>query len=86
MSAPFGGHPTFAQYLLWAREREGCTVQTGIIHGSSGRIHALTRIVAPNGKWVIDIGTGQHEYLVPTQIAHFDRRLGLNSGYFSLDG
>ena len=35
MAFPFGGHPTFGEYLAWARER-GCVVHSGI-DGRTGR-------------------------------------------------
>lgn len=83
MSFPFGGHPTFARYLAWATE-QGCTVQTGYTVDGHGRTHTLTRIVSPNGKWVVEAGTQQSDYLVPTTIARLDRRLGLTSPFLSL--
>lgn len=80
MARPFGGHPTFAQYLQWAKA-QGCTIQTGVIG-----VHGVTKIVSPDGKrWVIEAETQQSSYLVPTTIARLDRRLGLKSPWFSID-
>lgn len=76
---PFGGHPTFAEYLVWAHQ-QGCEVQSGV---DSQRSVAITRIVAPNGNWVIE-ATPQKEFLLPTTIGRLDRRLGLKSPWFSL--
>jgi hypothetical protein len=79
MSAfPFGGHPTFTQYLDWARE-QGCAVQVGVDTEES---ILLTKIVAPSGKWVIEAGTLPHERLDPATIGRLDRRLGLTSPWF----
>jgi hypothetical protein len=75
---PFGGHPTFAQYLDWARS-EGCKVQTGV---DTEQSILLTKIVAPSGKWVIEVGTLPHEHLAPTTVGRLDRRLGLISPWF----
>lgn len=82
MALPFGNHPTFGQYLLWARD-QGCTVRWGVNQGTG---QSVTRIVPPDGKrWVIESGMPQSEYLTPTTIARFDRRLGLKSPWFSID-
>ena len=82
---PFGGHPLFAEYLRWAREEHNCTSQSGYITDEDGRAHTLTKIEAPSGRWVIEVGTRQDEHLVPTTIARLDRRLGLVSPWFSID-
>jgi hypothetical protein len=44
----------------------------------------VTRIEAPDGKWVVEVGTEQHEFLAPTTVSRFDRRLGLKSPFASL--
>lgn len=85
MSNPFGGHPTFSQYLQWAKDEEGCTIKTGVRTMPSGNMVPLTIISHPNGNHVIEPGTSQTDYLVPTQIAYFDRRLGITSPFFSID-
>ena len=85
MSNPFGGHPTFAQYLQWTKEEEGCTIQTGVRTIRDGQMVSLTIIQHPNGNHVMEPGTSQHDYLVPTQIAYLDRRLGIASPFFSID-
>ena len=84
MAFPFGGHPTLGDYLRWAAS-VGCTVNSGYAQSADGKTVCLTRIVSPDGqRWVIEIGTEQHEYLMPTTIGRFDRRLGLTSLWFSL--
>jgi len=85
MSAPFGGHPSFAQYLAWAKE-QGCTIGHGVLMTKDGRSMSVTKITAPSGKWVHEIGTQHGEYLVPTTISRLDRRLGLTSPFFAIDG
>ena len=39
----------------------------------------MTRITAPSGKHVIIVDYEQEERLLPTFVAHLDRRLGLTS-------
>jgi hypothetical protein len=78
MSFPFGGHPTFGQYMAWAAQR-GCQVNSGVRSSpNDGAPVSVTRIVSPDGKrWVID-ATDQTEYLTATTIARLNRRLGLD--------
>jgi hypothetical protein len=75
---PFGGHPTFAQYLDWAIS-QGCEVKTGVDTDES---ILLTKIIAPSGRWVVEAGTLPHEHLAPSTIGRLDRRLGLVSPWF----
>ena len=84
MSQPFGNHPTLAQYLNWARE-QGCTVQSGYQTDEHGQPIGIIRVVASGGRWLILPDLGKDEYLVPTTIARFDRRLGMRSPFFSVD-
>ncbi len=81
---PFGGHPQFADYCDWALQ-QGCKVQSGYTVTPDGKTMSVTRITAPSGKWVYEVGTQQGEFLVPTTIARLDRRLGLKSPFFSID-
>jgi hypothetical protein len=84
MAAPFGGHPTFGDYLRWALE-QGCAVRSGYAVGPGGQTHSQTIIVSPDeSRWVIEAGTDQDEFLTPTTIARLDRRLGVKSPWFSL--
>jgi hypothetical protein len=80
MAYPFGGHPTFGQYLQWAVSK-GCTVQSGIDTEQSINV---TKIISPTGKWAIEPGTLPNDYLVPTTVGRLDRRLGLISPWFGL--
>ncbi len=85
MSYPFGGHPRFGEYLRWAREEQNCDVQSGYRVDKQGRTHTLTKFSAPSGRWVIEVGLEQDEFLVATTIGRLDRRLGLTSPWFSVD-
>jgi hypothetical protein len=81
---PFGGHPTFGQYITWA-VHQGCTVKNGVIL-VEGQPYSVTRIFDRAGKkWVTEIGTEQEDPFMPTTIGRFNRRLGLESPFFSID-
>ena len=85
VSFPFGDHPRLADYMAWAAD-QGCTVQTGYTKDADGRPDSMTLIKTADGKrWIIEVGTRQDEFLVPTTIARYDRRLGLESPWFSID-
>ena len=78
---PFGGHPTLAQYCIWAQE-QGCRVEQGIAIGDDGKPYNVTKIIHPaSGRWVIEAGTQHREHLAPTTVDRLDRRLGLNSPF-----
>jgi hypothetical protein len=51
---------------------------------SRRRMVLVTRIEASDGKWVVEVGTEQHEFLAPTTVSRLDRRLGLKSPFASL--
>jgi hypothetical protein len=80
MAFPFGGHPTLAEYIEWART-QGCTTFSGV---DTRQSIPVTKITAPSGKWVIEAGTLQTDRLTPTTIGRLDRRLGLVSPWFGL--
>jgi len=80
MAFPFEQMPMFSEYLEWARQ-QGCKVQNG--HNENNR--SIHRIDAPDGKFVHSVGLLHHERLTPTQIANFDRRLGLSSEFPKLE-
>jgi hypothetical protein len=85
MAVPFGGHPTLAQYIGWANS-VGCIVRYGTTVASDGRPSRVVLIESPDGtRWVPIVEMLDSEYLVPTTIARFDRRLGLKSPFFAID-
>lgn len=43
-----------------------------------------TKIVSSHGH-VFEFGVTQHEFLMPTTIARYDRRLGLKSPFFKIE-
>lgn len=85
MAFPFGGHPTFGQYLIWARDSHGFTARTGIGADDLGRSHSVTRIFREGGPSVIIPGIKQNDRLTPSFVGYLDRRLGINSPWFSVD-
>jgi hypothetical protein len=79
MAFPFGGHPTFAEYMKWAHS-EGCKFQSG--HSRlDGHSHVMTKITAPNGRHVIVVDVVPSERLSPSMVSYLDRRLRLNSPF-----
>lgn len=86
MAAPFGGHPTFGAYLVWARDVHGFRAQTGFGADPDGRSHTVTRISKTDGPTVVVVGVDQKEHLTPTMVGNLDRRLGVTSPFFSLNG
>ena len=79
MAYPFGGHPSFAQYLEWAASQESAEHGVNTQHSIG-----VTKITAPSGKWVIEAGTLPNDYLAPTAVGRLDRRLGLVSPWFAI--
>jgi hypothetical protein len=81
MSAhPFGGHPgflKFKEYTYWAATVEKCRVQTGYLVTVDGEVLSSTTITAPSGKHVIVVDVSPEESVSLTEIAHYDRRLGI---------
>jgi len=53
MAVPFGGHPTLAEYIAWARS-QGCSADSGV---DTKQSIIVTKITAPSGKWVVEAGT-----------------------------
>jgi hypothetical protein len=76
---PFGGHPTLADYTHWARQ-QGCQVDCGVTVIDNRSVR-MTRIVAPSGRHVVEVGTNDDDVLVPTTVGRLDRRLGLDSPF-----
>lgn len=85
MAIPFGGHPTFGQYLVWVRDTHGFAAQTGIAADKAGRSHTVTKIFKDGGPSVVVPGIKQDEFLAPSQVGNLDRRLGVTSPWFSVD-
>jgi hypothetical protein len=82
---PFGGHPTLAAYIDWARQ-QGSRARSGVKSDEDGMVHSLTQIICDNTrKWVTVVGIQQNEHLVATMIGYLDRRLGLKSPFAAID-
>lgn len=79
MPAPFVQMPTFAEYLAWARDNEGCKINTGVF-GGTGAMFPTVRVEAPSGRWAVEV-MDQTERLTPTTIRRLDRRLGIESTF-----
>lgn len=75
MAHPFGGHPTLQRYLEWLRS-EGFDYRSGIL-GFDPVIR-----VEKEGKPLLHIlGVSMEEYLTPSQVDAYDRRLGVDSPF-----
>lgn len=79
MAAPFGGHPRLVDYLGWC-SAQGCTNQSGfkMKDGKTVTFHVIT---SDTGLYVVVSGVGNNEHLMPTTVAYYDRRLGINSPF-----
>lgn len=80
MSYPFGGHPRFNDYLEWARTEQGCTYQSGYSK-VDGKIETMVLIENPGNERHVVYFSAITEYLSPSDVAHLDRRLGLDSPF-----
>lgn len=80
MAGPFVQFPSFAEYIAWARDKHNCTINSGYMASPNGRMNTTVRILAPNGKWTVEV-MGQDERLTPSIILRLDRRLGLQSSF-----
>ncbi|CAA7617641.1 hypothetical protein MTBUT4_260049 [Magnetospirillum sp. UT-4] len=82
MAFPFGDHPTFATYIVWA-QTQGCKVKSKLVATPDGP-ESVTLIISPDGKRWVTEAMDQREHMNATTIWRLDRRLGLNSPYFSV--
>jgi len=84
MAGPFGKHPTLNEYLRWA-EQQGCIPQSGFVQGQGGKPCSVIKMVAPSGQHLLIVGVPESERLTPSMVHHYDRRLGLQSDFPSID-
>ena len=84
-SAPSALRPMSASLLIrveWART-QGCDIATGIDRDT---MTPLIKITRPDKKRaLIEVGVSQEDFLLPTQIAYYDRALGIESPWFSVN-
>ena len=85
MAFPFGGHPTLAAYIQWARETHSFRAQSIAAPDDAGKTHTAVKIYKDEGPSVVVVGVPQSEHLVPSMIGYLDRRLGLTSPWYSVD-
>ena len=74
-----GRPPTLSEYIRFA-ERHGCTAEFGEKYGTPFVI-----MTSREGKSLQDFGVEPEDILIPTQIWHYDRRLGLESGWYKMN-
>jgi hypothetical protein len=85
MSYPFGGHPTFAEYLNEVHNVHEFNAQSGFATTANGRTVSRTRVYKDGGPSVIIVGKKPNDRLEPTYIAQLDRRLGIKCRWNSID-
>lgn len=79
MAFPFGILPTLHEYIGWANQ-QGCTTTSGVTM-IEGKMITYQLLTAPSGRHVFVSGVGMQERLQPRMVAHYDRRLGLESPF-----
>lgn len=84
MAFPFGGHPTLAAYMHWARE-QGFRAQSIAASDERGKTHTAIKLSKEGGRSVVVVGVKQHEHLAPSMVGYLDRRLGVKSPWISVD-
>jgi hypothetical protein len=84
MAYPFGGHPTLFDYIAWCNQ-QGCTTKSSltVVGGRSVTCHILEN--PSNGQHVVAAG-GMKDFLTPSVVATYDRRLGLDSPFAKVGG
>jgi predicted PhzF superfamily epimerase YddE/YHI9 len=86
MAYPFGGHPTIAAYVLWARDTHGFRAQTIAATDENGKSHTVVRISKDGGpSVVVPTNAAQSERLTPSMLGYLDRRLGLVCPWFTVE-
>ncbi len=80
MSVPFVKLPTLGEYLAWAATA-GCAVTRGLWTDHNLIPHKTITIDGPNGGYVPLVDPDESERLAPSEIARFDRRLGIASSF-----
>ena len=84
MSWPFGGHPTLAAYMHWAREN-GFKCTSGVKTDDVGKAHTFVKIYKDGGPSVVAVGVSQTEYLAPSYVGYLNRRLGVESPWYAVN-
>ena len=79
MAYPFGQAPTLLEYIGWCNQ-QGCTTHSAI-DNEDGKMITVQRLEARSGRHLIISGIAMTERLLPSQVANFDRRLGLDSPF-----
>lgn len=80
MAAPFGGHPRLIEYLGWC-SGQGCTTTSGFTskEGKTVTFHVIE--TEDKQRRVVVSGVGNNEFLLPSTVAYYDRRLNLSSPF-----
>jgi hypothetical protein len=80
MAFPFGGHPTLKRLLEWLTE-QGCKSEIVFRINKQGRTYQALQVVNPNGSRVVLIDPDFDEYLAPSMVSYFQRRLSIKTPF-----
>ena len=81
MSTPFGGHPSLERLVTWLEE-QGCTTNYEDLTLNGETYQALV-ICSPEGGQVVVPDPDLLEYLSPSMVSYFERRLGIKTPFAS---
>ncbi len=82
MAFLFGGHPTFRAFVEWAIS-QGCTTETAVRQTSAGRAFNSFEMRSPGGGRVAIVDPDMDEVLAPSEVAYYQRRLGIKGTFAS---
>lgn len=81
MAAPFGGHPKLARLVEWLGS-VGCKIELKQRnHSISGQPYRSLEITSPSGSRAVLVNPDMDEYLVPSMVSYFQRRLGMQTPF-----
>lgn len=80
MAHPFGGHPTLDRFVAFAKE-QGCKAELFANTTADGRAYSVLRLENPSGSWVSIVNPELTEYLAPSTVTYYQRRLGIKSHF-----
>ena len=80
MSFPFAQAPTLIDYIGWCNQ-QGCTTKSAYDR-EDGTMITVQVLESRSGRHVVISGIAMNERLLRSQVANFDRRLGLESPFY----
>lgn len=81
MPAPFGGHPKLSRLIDWLVSA-GCKAEIKVRnHTITGQPYRSLEITGPAGSRVVLADPDLNEYLTPSMVSYFQRRLGMQTPF-----